>query len=240
MSGRRLQKAVPTSRRRRRGAVAAAGSGTSTRPWPVSASSPTAPSTVARLAAQAARLEAATAAAVGHLTSALPSLGRKEADAALVTAVPIPTRGAARYLEELAGHLAAHPDALTSGSSVCPPVLLRLAEVLHDAGHSVVRPGCAHCGKIGLTCGNFALRGGSAVRATPEAADAKPARGASAKASASSPGAPRGRPATVVTAPTPPRSRSAPSAGNSDTRWYDGTTAEGCASSAGNAPCTPA
>lgn len=114
----------------------------------MSASSPTAPSTVARLAAQAARLEAATAAVVGHLTSALPSLGRLDAEAALVTAVPIPTRGAARYLEELAGHLAAHPDALTSGSSLCPPVLLRLAEVLHDAGHSVVRPGCAHCGKI--------------------------------------------------------------------------------------------
>ncbi|MET7854289.1 XRE family transcriptional regulator [Streptomyces avermitilis] len=114
----------------------------------MSASSPTAPSTVARLAAQTARLEAATAAAVGHLTSALPSLGRQDAEAALVTAVPIPTRGASRYLEELAEHFAVHSDALTSGSSLCPPVLLRLAEVLHDAGHPVVRSGCAHCGKI--------------------------------------------------------------------------------------------
>ncbi|MFB4420679.1 XRE family transcriptional regulator [Streptomyces sp. QL37] len=114
----------------------------------MTAPSPNAPSIVARLAAQAARMKAARAAAVGQLTSALPSLDAQEAEAALVTAVPIPVRGAARFLEELAGHLAAHPDALTSGSSLCPPVLLRLAEVLHDAGHPVVRPGCAHCGKL--------------------------------------------------------------------------------------------
>src|SRR6266545_4116700 len=115
---------------------------------PVTASSPTAPSTVARLAAQAARMEAATSAAISELTSALPSLDPQQAAAVLVVAVPIPVRGAARFLEELAGHLAVHRDALTSGSSLCPPVLLRLAEVLHDAGHSVVRPGCAHCGKV--------------------------------------------------------------------------------------------
>ncbi len=114
----------------------------------MTASSPTAPSTVARLAAQAARMEAATSAAISELTSALPSLDPQQAAAVLVVAVPIPVRGAARFLEELAGHLAVHRDALTSGSSLCPPVLLRLAEVLHDAGHSVVRPGCAHCGKV--------------------------------------------------------------------------------------------
>jgi len=114
----------------------------------VTASSPTAPSTVARLAAQAARMEAATATAISQLTSALPSLDPQQAAAALVVAVPIPVRGAARFLEELAGHLTAHRDALTSGSSLCPPVLLRLAEVLHDAGQPVVRPGCARCGKV--------------------------------------------------------------------------------------------
>jgi len=75
-------------------------------------------------------------------------LDQQQASAALVAAVPIPVRGAARFLEELAGHLAAHPDALTSGSSLCPPVLPRLAEVLHAAGHPVVRPGCASCGKV--------------------------------------------------------------------------------------------
>ncbi len=114
----------------------------------MSAPSSTTPSIVARLAAQATRLEAATAAAIGQLTAALPSLDAQEAEAALVTAVPIPVRGAAHYLEELTGHFADHPDALTSGSSLCPPVLLRLTQVLHEAGHPVVRPGCAHCGKI--------------------------------------------------------------------------------------------
>ena len=107
-----------------------------------------APSTRARLAAQAARLEAATAAAVGQITSALQSLGPHEAETALAEAVPIPVRGAARFLEELAGHMSAHPDALNSGSSLCPPALLRLAHVLHQGGHSVVRPGCAHCGAM--------------------------------------------------------------------------------------------
>jgi len=111
-------------------------------------SSPAAPSTRARLAAQAARMEAATAAAVGQLTSALPSLDPDEAEVALAEAVPIPVRGAARFLEELAGHMEAHPGALTSGSSLCPPALLRLAHVLHRVGHAVVRPGCAHCGAI--------------------------------------------------------------------------------------------
>jgi hypothetical protein len=39
-----------------------------------------------------------------------------------------------------------HPDALTCGDSRCPPVLLRLTHVLHDAAHPAVRPGRAHCG----------------------------------------------------------------------------------------------
>ncbi|EGE43793.1 XRE family transcriptional regulator [Streptomyces sp. SID4928] len=114
----------------------------------MTAPSPTAPSVVARLAAQAARMEAATNAAAGQVAKALPTFSTADANAVLETAVPIPVRGAARFLEELAEHMAMHPDALTSGSSLCPPVLLRLAEVLHEAGHPVVRPGCAHCGKI--------------------------------------------------------------------------------------------
>ncbi|MGY5061016.1 XRE family transcriptional regulator [Streptomyces sp. 900105755] len=114
----------------------------------MTAPSPTAPSVVARLAAQAARLEAATSAVTTRLTAALPSLDAEEAASALVVAVPIPVRGAARFLEELAEHLAEHPQALTSGSSLCPPVLLRLTQVLHEGGHPVVRPGCAHCGTV--------------------------------------------------------------------------------------------
>ena len=68
-------------------------------------------------------------------------------------------RGPARFLEELAGHMAAHPGALTSGDTHCPPVLLRLAHVLHDAGHPVVRPGCARCGKISRDLRQLAARG---------------------------------------------------------------------------------
>ena len=66
-----------------------------------------------------------------------------------------------------------HPDALTSGDSRCPPVLLRLTHVLHDAGHPVVRPGCAHCGKTvtnlrqlrpeGRICGTCDARSRSAT-----------------------------------------------------------------------------
>src|SRR5258706_263689 len=80
----------------------------------------------------------------GH--PAAPSAG--EATAILEAAVPITVKGPARFLEEVAAHLAAHPDALASGGSHCPPVVLRLAHVLHDAGYPVVRPGCARCGTI--------------------------------------------------------------------------------------------
>jgi hypothetical protein len=110
--------------------------------------------TTARLAARAARLETAMNDAITQVTAALPMIGAEEAKAALETAVPITMKGQgpARFLEELAAHMTAHPDALTSGSSLCPLVLLRLASVLHEAGYPVVRPGCAHCGKatVGL------------------------------------------------------------------------------------------
>ncbi len=106
--------------------------------------------TTARLAARAARLETAMNAAVTRVTAALPSIGAEEAAAELEAAVPVTMKGQgpAWFLEELASHMTAHPDALTSGSSLCPLVLLRLARVLHEAGHQVVRPGCAHCGKV--------------------------------------------------------------------------------------------
>jgi hypothetical protein len=104
----------------------------------------TAPSVAARLARQAARLEAA----VSQVTAALPVLGTEEARKVLEAAVPITVKGPGRFLEELAGHMAAHPDALTSGDTRCPPVLLRLTHVLDDGGHPVVRPGCVRCGKI--------------------------------------------------------------------------------------------
>jgi hypothetical protein len=88
--------------------------------------------------------------AVAQVTAALPMIGTQEARAALEAAVPMTMKGQgpAWFLEELAAHMTAHPDALTSGSSLCPLVLLRLVSVLHEAGHQVIRPGCAHCGKI--------------------------------------------------------------------------------------------
>jgi len=104
----------------------------------------TAPSAIARLARQAARLEAAMDAALGQVTAALPMIGAEEATAVLEAAVPITVKDPARFLEELA----AHPDGLTSGDSRCPPVLLRLTHLLHEAAYPVVRPGCARCGAI--------------------------------------------------------------------------------------------
>jgi hypothetical protein len=93
-------------------------------------------------------MDAATSSAITQMTAALPSLDADRAGAALAAAVPIPVRGAARFLEELAAHMVAHPDALTSGTSRCPPVLLRLIHVLYGAGHPVVRPGCVDCGTV--------------------------------------------------------------------------------------------
>lgn len=77
------------------------------------------------------------------MTAALPAIGAEEATAALDAAVPATTKGKgpAWFLEELAAHMTAHPDALTSGSSLCPPALLRLAHVLHGAGWQVTRTG---------------------------------------------------------------------------------------------------
>src|SRR5262249_55147107 len=92
----------------------------------------TAPSAAARLARQQERLEGAMKAAAAEVTAALPAMGAEEVTALLEAAVPITVKGPARFLEELAGHMASHPGALPSGSSLCPPVLLRLAHVLHD------------------------------------------------------------------------------------------------------------
>ncbi|WP_405958145.1 XRE family transcriptional regulator [Streptomyces phaeochromogenes] len=87
-------------------------------------------------------------AAVAQVMAVMPAVGEEEATAVLEAAVPMTIKGPDQFLEELAEHMAAQPDALTSGDSRCPPVLLRLAHVLHEAGHQVVRPGCAHCGTV--------------------------------------------------------------------------------------------
>jgi len=50
----------------------------------------TPPSTAARLAQQAARMDAAMSSAITHLTAAVPALDADTAKAALEAAVPIP------------------------------------------------------------------------------------------------------------------------------------------------------
>lgn len=63
-------------------------------------------------------------------------------------------------LRELAEHLAGHPDALRSGDPRCPAGIIRLTHVLHDGGHTtVVRPGCAGCGKVTLDLARFGPNG---------------------------------------------------------------------------------
>jgi hypothetical protein len=80
-----------------------------------------------------------------RLAEVLPALAAADVEPLLAAARA--DRGIG--LRELAAHLAAHPDALTSASSRCPAVVMRLAHVLHDAGHvDVVRPGCADCSTV--------------------------------------------------------------------------------------------
>jgi hypothetical protein len=47
-------------------------------------------------------------------------------------------------------HLAAYPDALSSGDGRCPRGLVRLASALHGSGLDMIRPiACANCGQAG-------------------------------------------------------------------------------------------
>ncbi|HXL62756.1 MAG TPA: hypothetical protein VN959_19150, partial [Mycobacterium sp.] len=51
-------------------------------------------------------------------------------------------------LRDLDDHLAAHPDALTSGDARCPLAVVRITRALNAAGHSaIVTPGCHICGR---------------------------------------------------------------------------------------------
>jgi hypothetical protein len=87
----------------------------------------------------------ALARVVGHLTMILPAVD-EEAAAGLLGAA-LTDKGAP--LHALDRHLAAYPDALEFGDPNCPAAVVRLAHVLHDAGHaSIVPPGCAVCGKV--------------------------------------------------------------------------------------------
>jgi hypothetical protein len=79
----------------------------------------------------------------GRVTTAVPGLD-------MATALELVTAAAGRStLRQLDTHLTSHPDALTSGASDAPMVVITLATLLADAVHANVRvPGCASCGRI--------------------------------------------------------------------------------------------
>jgi hypothetical protein len=88
----------------------------------------------------------ARAAVTAALRATLPALSDDDISPAL--AIAKADKGIP--LNELAMHLSACPNALTSGDPRCPWAVVRLAHTLHAAGHTaVVRPGCAGCGKVG-------------------------------------------------------------------------------------------
>src|SRR5450759_5102842 len=86
------------------------------------------------------------------LTATLPGLAEQDAGAVLTSlradrGIPL------RVIDE---HLGDHPDALTSGDTNCPAVVVRLVRGLRDAGHrGVVLPGCSTCGRTGVPLPRF-------------------------------------------------------------------------------------
>jgi hypothetical protein len=77
----------------------------------------------------------------GALAATLPGLNAEAVSAALQQARA--DRGNA--LRELDEHLAACPDALTSGDPRCPAVIIRLAQALAAAGHRNASAQASHC-----------------------------------------------------------------------------------------------
>jgi hypothetical protein len=80
-----------------------------------------------------------------HLAALVDGLSTEQALTALLEA------GAVRVMpfHQLAGHLEASPDALTSGDPRCPLIVVRLTHTLAAMGCSSVRPpGCGDCGRV--------------------------------------------------------------------------------------------
>jgi hypothetical protein len=92
---------------------------------------------VSTAAADAARQRVLTL-----LTTQLPDLDVQAAEQALEAA-----NAAGHALWDVDAHLAAHPDALVTGSPDIPPSMFRLLVVLETAGHPVHVPPCASCGQ---------------------------------------------------------------------------------------------
>ena len=74
----------------------------------------------------------------GHVTQVFPAL--EDPLEPVVAAAK-----SAVALAELDKHLAAHPDALTSGASTAPPSVLRLVAELQARGMAAVTPKCGSC-----------------------------------------------------------------------------------------------
>lgn len=88
----------------------------------------------------------------GVLTSAFPAF--PEGEVAAMLASLRADRGIP--LRDLDEHLAAHPDALTSGDPGCPAVIVRLIQALRDAGHGGAGlPGCSECGRSDVPLARF-------------------------------------------------------------------------------------
>jgi len=86
------------------------------------------------------------------LTATLSGLAEQDAGAVL-TSLRADRGTPLRVLDE---HLGDHPDALTSGDTNCPAVVVRLVRGLRDAGHrGVVLPGCSTCGRTGVPLPRF-------------------------------------------------------------------------------------
>ena len=84
-----------------------------------------------------------------------------------------------RSFSELALHLAEHPDALISGNPACPPSVLRLAHVLHDAGHAqVVDPPCGATAAASSVACLVMVRTGGCAETVPSASTSASARAA--------------------------------------------------------------
>jgi hypothetical protein len=147
------------------------------------------------------RLTARTTVATA-LRTTLPALS--DADVSKMLAIAKANKGIP--LNELAAHLATHPDALTSGDPRCPRAVVRLAHTLRRRHAIVVRPAAPDAARP-ATCRGRARRVGSARCALPEPTW-PPALDAAAKTPASPPAVPKAASATAATAVTPKLSTS--------------------------------
>ena len=177
----------------------------------------TPPSTAARLAQQAARMDAAMSSAITQLDRRSPRSGRRRPRRRRSRRrCRSPVRGAARFLEELTAHMDTHPDALTSGDSRCPPVLMRLTHVLARRRTPGDPPRLRTLRQDRhRICGSCGPRAGSAAPATRDRGW-RPAPAADAPTPASRLAAPTAESVTAATASTRKSSRNARSAGVCD------------------------